>query len=58
MAVTPSAKPRLERIPARHSPNEPDMITIAVGNALSTMRTHVRSLRPDVSMVFPEPAME
>jgi hypothetical protein len=57
MAVTPSAKPRLERMPARHSPNEPDMITIAVGYALSTRRTQVRSLSPDVNVLFPEPAM-
>src|SRR5262245_3020700 len=58
MAVTPSAKPRLERIPARQSPNDPDMITIAVGNALRTIRAQVRSLSPDVSMLFPEPAIE
>jgi hypothetical protein len=37
-----------EMIPARHSPKDPAMINIAAGNDARTIKTHERSLSPDV----------
>lgn len=57
-AATPAQKSAFEIISARHSPNVPAMISIARGKELTTMHTHTRSFSPDVSVSFPEPAIE
>ena len=57
-AATPTEKTPFEIIPARQSPNEPDMISIAAGNDASTVSAQVTSLRPVVSESLPEPAIE
>src|SRR5882672_7508521 len=57
-ATTPTVKSAFEIIPARHSPNTPDMISIARGNEINTASAHARSLSPDASVPFPEPAIE
>ena len=58
IAVTPNEKAVLAMIPARQRPNEPAMISIAVGNDATTVRIQDRSLSPDASCVLPEPAIE
>src|SRR5207244_11110150 len=57
-AATPAPKNAFEMIPARWSPNVPAMINIAAGNDAITIKTHERSLSPDVIWVLPEPAIE
>src|SRR5439155_6513442 len=56
--ATPAPKRAFEISPARQSPNDPDMISIARGKELNTTRAHAKSFRPEVSVVFPEPAIE
>ncbi len=58
IAVTPAEKAVLPMIPARQRPNDPAITNIAVGNDATTIRTHDRSLSPEVSCVLPEPAIE
>jgi hypothetical protein len=58
MAVTPAPKARFEKIPARHSPNDPAKISIAIGNHARSLRTHERSLKADVICSLPAPAIE
>src|SRR5262249_48233877 len=55
---TPAVKSAFEMNPARQSPNTPDMISIARGNELNTLRPHTKSFSPDVSRRLPEPAIE
>ena len=57
-ATTPAEKNRFEMIPARWSPNAPDMTNIAAGNEPITVRTHPRSENPDVTAREAEPAIE
>jgi hypothetical protein len=57
-AATPAEKNAFEIIPARQSPNVPAMINIAAGNDAITIKTHDKSLSPDVISLFPEPAIE
>ena len=58
MAATPAAKAEFEMIPARQSPNDPDMISIAAGNDAMIVKTHERSLSADVISLLPGPAIE
>ena len=48
--ATPAPKRAFEISPARQSPNDPAMISIARGNELNTTRTHAKSFSPDVSV--------
>jgi Protein of unknown function (DUF1697) len=57
-ASTPAEKNRFEMIPARWSPNAPDMTNIAAGNETITARTHPRADNADVTWCEPEPAIE
>ena len=57
-ATTPTVNSEFEVIPARQSPNTPDMISIARGNQINTASAHAKSLSPDASAPFPEPAIE
>ena len=57
-AATPTAKSALEIKPARQRPNVPAMMSIARGNEDNTRHAHVRSFSPEVSGLFPEPAIE
>src|SRR6185437_5675491 len=57
-AATPAPNSPLEMIPPRHSPNDPDIISIARGNALITTPAQTRSFNPDVSAAFPSPTIE
>src|SRR5712691_2633950 len=57
-AATPAAKSAFEISPARHSPNDPAMISIARGNEVNTTPAHAKSFSPDASVPFPEPAIE
>src|SRR5581483_11558906 len=57
-APTPIRKAEFEIRPARQSPNVPAIISIARGNELKTTRVQAKSLSPDVSAIFPEPATE
>ncbi len=57
-AATPAANSAFEINPARQSPNAADMISIARGNELNTTQAHAKSFRPDVTVLFPEPAIE
>ena len=56
--LLPPAKAAFEMIPARQSPNDPDMISIAAGNDATIVKIHERSLSPDVIWLLPEPAIE
>src|ERR1700730_10590197 len=55
-ATTPTVNSEFEIIPARQSPNAPDIISIARGNEINTASAHAKSLSPDASAPFPEPA--
>src|SRR5262245_7518869 len=57
-AITPNPKSVLEIIPARQSPNDPAITSIAVGHAVNTTSAHVKSFSPDSSVLLPEPAIE
>src|SRR5207245_9200517 len=57
-AATPAANSAFEISLARQSPNAPDMISIARGNALNTTRAHEKSFSADVNVLVLEPAME
>ena len=48
----------LEMIPARQSPNDPDMTSIAAGNEATIVKIHDRSLSPEVSWMLPGPEIE
>lgn len=43
MAVTPAPKDAFEKIPARHSPNDPAMTNMATGNHAMAATTHERA---------------
>jgi hypothetical protein len=45
-------------VPAWRGPNDPAMTSIAAGNEAMTIKTHERSLSPDVSWLLPEPAID
>src|SRR5438477_1932587 len=54
----PRAKSAFEISPARQSPNVPAMISIARGNEVNTTQAHVKSFSPEMSVAFPDPAIE
>src|SRR5690242_6888644 len=47
--ATPAPNSLFEISPARHSPNDPDMISIARGNDVNTTSAHMTSFSPDES---------
>ena len=49
-AATPAANSAFEISPARQSPNDPAMISIARGNEVNTAQAHAKPFSPDVNV--------